>query len=118
MATSTEYLIDIDRETGELIQGWPRIRQSIIVILTTRLKTRLMRLWFGSEFAGMQDKPGNTQTFVDGIIAAASAIDQFEPEFKVTSIVINNLDATGHVEITVEGVDLVDSARRKLTTTL
>jgi len=118
MATSTEYLIDIDRETGDLIQGWPRIRQSIIVILTTRLKTRLMRLWFGSEFSDMQDKPGNHQTFVDGIIAAISAINQFEPEFKVTSVAINRLDASGRVEITVEGVDLVDQTRRQLRTTL
>ena len=118
MATTTEYLIDIDRETGDLIQGWPRIKQSITVILTTRLKTRLMRLWFGSKFSDMQDKPGNMETFVDGIASAADAINAWEPEFKVTAIVINQLDATGSVVITVEGVDLVDYARRKLTVNL
>ena len=71
MATApSDHLIDIDRETGELVQGWPRIKQSIFVILTTRLRTRLMRLWWGSNFINMQDKPGNQEVLMAGMMAA------------------------------------------------
>lgn len=113
-----EHLIDIDRETGEFVQGWPRIRQSIYTILTTRLRTRLMRLWWGSEFMDMQDKPMNDETYINGISAAAHAINLYEPEFKVTRIAVTNQGPSGSATITVEGVDLVDQIGRRINVTL
>ena len=110
---AAEHLIDIDRYTGEFIQGWPRIRQSIETILTTRLRTRLMRLWWGSEFLDMQDKPIGQQTFMEGIFAAIEAINEYEPEFKVTQVTIEGLGPTGSCTITVEGVDLVEQRARR-----
>ncbi|MHC2552335.1 GPW/gp25 family protein [Bradyrhizobium elkanii] len=119
MATqSTEHLIDIDRYTGELIQGWERIKQSIFVILTTRLRTRLMRLWWGSKFNEMQDKPGNEEVLMSSMMAAISAINTYEPEFKVTRVVIEDMGPDGEITITVEGIDLVDEALRRLKTTI
>lgn len=116
--TSTEHLIDIDRTTGELIQGWPRIKQSIIVILTTRLRTRLMRLWWGSKFINMQDKPGNQEVLMAGMMAAISAINTYEPEFKVTRVSIDEFGPSGDITITIEGVDLVDASPKRLRTTI
>ncbi|WP_396604894.1 GPW/gp25 family protein [Bradyrhizobium sp. YCK136] len=118
MATSTKHLIDIDRYTGELIQGWERIKQSIFVILTTRLRTRLMRLWWGSKFNEMQDKPGNEEVLMSSMMAAISAINTYEPEFKVTRVVIEDMGPDGEITITVEGIDLVDEALRRLKTTI
>jgi uncharacterized protein len=119
MATApVDHLIDIDRETGEYIQGWPRIKQSIFVILTTRLNTRLMRLWWGSKFSDMQDKPSNMETVTTGMMAAIAAINTYEPEFKVTRVTIDDADATGAITITIEGVDLVDQALRRTTVTV
>ncbi|WP_439357778.1 GPW/gp25 family protein [Bradyrhizobium sp. DASA03007] len=115
MATSqsTEHLVDVDRFTGELIQGWERIKQSIYVILTTRLRTRLMRLWWGSKFIDMQDKPGNQEVIMAGMMAAIAAINTYEPEFKVTRVSIDEFDASGKITITIEGVDLVDAALKR-----
>lgn len=110
----TEHLIDIDRETGELIQGWPRIKQSLIVILTTRLRSRLMRLWWGSSFINMQDKPANEQTMMEGMMAAIAAVNTYEPEFKVTHVSIDAADATGSIVFTIDGVDLVDNVLRRV----
>lgn len=116
MATlNRTHLIDVDHETGAYIQGWARIRQSIVTILTTRLKTRLMRLWWGSSFQDMQDKPGNQQTFMDGIVAAIQAVNRYEPEFKITSVEITNRSPDGSVRIKINGVDLVDRQARALT---
>jgi phage baseplate assembly protein W len=114
----SEHLVDIDRETGELIQGWPRIKQSIFVILTTRLRSRLMRLWWGSDFINMQDKPGNDEVLFGGMMAAISAINAYEPEFKISRVSIDAFDASGEITFTIEGVDLIDNAMRRTKATI
>ncbi|MHC2250027.1 GPW/gp25 family protein [Bradyrhizobium elkanii] len=118
MALATEHLIDIDRKTGEYVQGWPRIKQSIDCILTTRIGVRLMRLWWGSKFVDMQDKPGNEETLMTGMMAAISAINTYEPEFKVSRVSIDAFDSTGDITITVEGVDLIDAQLKRTKTTI
>ncbi|MGJ4953029.1 GPW/gp25 family protein [Bradyrhizobium sp. HKCCYLS20291] len=117
-ALPSEHLVDIDRETGELIQGWPRIKQSIFVILTTRLKVRLMRLWWGSTFQNMQDKPSNEETMMSGMMAAIAAINTYEPEFKVTRVSIDEADASGAITITIDGIDLVEQVLRRTSVTI
>jgi phage baseplate assembly protein W len=106
-ALGTTYLVDIDRFTGELISGWARIKQSIYVILTTRLNSRLMRLWWGSDFLNMQDKPGNEETLITGMMAAVAAINTYEPEFKIRKVQIDEFGPDGVIVITLEGVDLI-----------
>jgi len=118
MATSVEPLIDIDRLTGELISGWDRCKQSILTILTTRLRTRLMRLWWGSEFLDLQDKPGNQESIMRSIVAAAQAINLYEPEFKITRMVIDEFGPSGAISITVHGDYLPDLAPRRAEFTL
>ncbi|WP_316207394.1 GPW/gp25 family protein [Bradyrhizobium sp. SZCCHNR3118] len=118
MALPTDHLVDIDRKTGEYVQGWPRIKQSIETILTTRIGTRLMRLWWGSNFINMQDKPGNEETLMTGMMAAISAINTYEPEFKVSRVSVDSFDSSGEITITVEGLDLVDAALKRMKTTI
>jgi phage baseplate assembly protein W len=113
MASQTEHLIDVDRQTGDYISGWPRIKQSIETILTTRLNTRLMRLWWGSSFRDMQDKPGNMETLMTGMMAAIAAINAYEPEFKVSRVTIDQMTSAGDLIVTIEGVDLIDEALRQ-----
>lgn len=117
-APKSEHLIDVDRNTGEYIQGWARIKQSIFTIVTTRLRTRIMRLWWGSDVKDAQDKPANMQTMMETIVAATVAINTYEPEFRVTHISIPSLDATGEATIVVQGVDLVEQQARRVQTTL
>lgn len=109
-----EHLIDVDRETGALIQGWERIKQSMYVILTTRLRMRLMRLWWGSNFLETQDRPDNAETWAKGIIAASEAINLYEPEFKVERIEITSRGPSGAPVITVFGIDLVEEKARRI----
>lgn len=114
----TEHLVDIDRETGELISGWPRIKQSIYVILTTRLRSRIMRLWWGSDFLNIQAKPGNEEVLFGGMMAAIAAINTYEPEFKVTKVAIDAFDSTGDITFTIEGYDLVDAQLKRTKQTI
>ncbi len=112
MALKREHLVDIDPDTLEYVSGWPRIKKSIFTILTTRLRTRIMRLWWGSQYLDAQDKPMNFETMMDSIYEAASKINEYEPEFNVTRIVITSADATGEMQVRVEGVDLIDQQNR------
>lgn len=118
MTLVTEHLVDIDRYTGEYISGWPRQKQSIATILTTRLKTRIMRLWWGSKFIDMQDKPGNEEVLMNGMMAAISAINTYEPEFKVRRVVLEDLNESGEISVTLEGVDLIEQNVRIIKQTI
>lgn len=106
-------IVGIDRYTGIPISGWPRCRQAIETILTTRFLTRVMRPWFGSRFMDMIDKPGNAETFALGLGAAIDAIDRFEPEFRITIARIDEFDASGRCVITIEGVYLPEYIERR-----
>jgi phage baseplate assembly protein W len=118
MATGDGPIVDIDRNTGELIQGWPRCYQSIIVILTTRLNTRLMRLWFGSEFLNAVDKPNNGPVYNASILAALHAINKYEPEFRADRVLLSGAPTAGEVEVIIEGVYLPDGQTKLVKTTL
>jgi phage baseplate assembly protein W len=113
MASGPDPIKDVDRETGEWIQGWTRAKQSIVTILTTRLRTRLMRLWWGSEFLNLQDKPATMEVFVRSIGAAANAINLYEPEFEVQTIKIDSLNANGECMVTVDGVYIPEGVARR-----
>lgn len=118
MATGTETIVDVDRLTGELIQGWPRCKQSMLVILSTRLRTRVMRRWFGSSVMDLQDKPGNEHSFAYSLGRAAVALGKYEPEFQLTKISIQGPIANGEVTIIIEGIYLPDSTSRKVNYTI
>ncbi len=118
MAAGVAPIIDIDRDTGELIQGWERCKKSIITILTTRLRTRIMRLWWGSDFLDAQDKPNNAQTFNESILAALVAIELYEPEFDVGKVYLGGAGFDGEVEITIEGEYLPEKASKQVSTTI
>jgi phage baseplate assembly protein W len=110
MPATREHLVDIHPETGEYVQGFERIKRSIVRILQTRLKTRLMREWFGSDFINVIDKPLTQEVWMDGIIAAQKAVNEFEPEFKITVLTITRAESDGSVDLKIQGVDLVDQA--------
>jgi uncharacterized protein len=114
----SDALVDIDRYTGEYIQGWPRARQSIITILTTRLRTRIMRRWWGSDFIDMMDKPSITEVFTKSIVAAIEAINKYEPEFKVSRVTITDLGPEGIATITIDGKYLPEEIERRVQVTL
>lgn len=77
-----------------------------------------MRRWWGCDFLNMQDKPGNEESIMDGMMAAISAINTYEPEFKVRRLIVESLTSEGGITVTIEGVDLVDEALRKATLTI
>ncbi len=73
-------------ESGRRIAYLNHIRQSITVILSTRLGTRLMREHFGSLIPAIIDQPANAHTY--GLLVAAiyNALLIWEPRIVLQSV--------------------------------
>lgn len=84
----------INRVTGKPLSGWPHVRQSIAVILTTRLGEMVLCRAFGFGGAGLLGKnltPQAIMTWFMLIVLALSArknwlLELGEPRFRVTSL--------------------------------
>ena len=49
----------MNRHTGKALDGFNHLRQSVADILSTRKGTRVMRREYGSDLAGLVDRPMN-----------------------------------------------------------
>lgn len=96
--------VGINRDNGKLLSGWDHVAQSILVIFTTRLNTRLMLLDFGSDITGLIDAPGNSQTFARFYSAMVEAIVKWEPGFRVSSFAIVQATQDGAFTIQMSGI--------------
>lgn len=94
----------INRETGEVLTGWAHCAQSIIVILTTALGTRVMRRDFGSDVPGLIDRPINSKTAMDYYMAVSVALKKWEPAFHLARVQMLAADASGMVSFQLDGV--------------
>jgi phage baseplate assembly protein W len=99
----------IDRVTGQVLAGWPHVKQSLETIFTTRFGERVMRRWFGS---GVPQLLGNNlvpSTILRFCSAICVAVELWEPRYRVTQIVVSgNPEAVraGHVGLRIDGVYL------------
>ncbi|SOC47692.1 hypothetical protein SAMN05892877_13230 [Rhizobium subbaraonis] len=95
--------VDVDRHTGELIAGWPHVVQSLEVVFTTVFGERIMREWFGSMVPRLLGELMNEDTIVTFFTALASAVDQWEPRFKIKKITPLSLDRLGAFSVEITG---------------
>ena len=95
--------IDFDAGTGANIQGWPHVLQCVGDFFTTRFGERVMREGYGTMIPRLLGEPLNTQTVVPFFSAAASAIEQWEPRYRVTSIVPESVGRDGRLRVHIEG---------------
>jgi phage baseplate assembly protein W len=81
----------VDRKTGMVLTGWAHCEQSIGVIVTTAIGSRVMRRDFGSDGPALQDRPMSAPSIFDHIMAIAEALRKWEPGFRLRKV--NVLDA-------------------------
>lgn len=96
-----------DATTGKPLSGIGHLRQSIRDILTTRLKTRVMRPLYGSRLSEIVDAPMNKTTIADIRAATADAIGRWEPRFKLDKVTVVSA-MPGEVELDLDGEYLPD----------
>jgi phage baseplate assembly protein W len=101
----------INRETGQLLDGWPHVIQSIMLIITTAYGERTLRRWFGSAIPHLLGENLTTPTVVRFFAALIAALEvrevdtglPREPRFKVTRITPKRADRAGEVRLDIVG---------------
>ena len=98
----------MDQETGRLLTGWAHCAQSIAVIVTTAIGSRVMRRDFGSDAPALQDRPGVAREVARHYQAIARALRKWEPGFRLRKVRLVALGAGGVAEIVIAGVFFPD----------
>lgn len=91
------------RVTGKRIEGEEHIAQSIADILTTPIGTKVMRRTYGSRLFELIDAPMGAVTRQLIAAASAGAIARWEPRVKLKRVAVGAGDASGRLEIRIEG---------------
>lgn len=95
--------IDLDRRTGEVITGWDSTVQSIEEIFLTNFGERVMREWFGSMVPRLLGELLNNKNVLAFFTAVCSAIEQWEPRYRVTKVVPISVSRLGEFHVELQG---------------
>ena len=76
----------IDRDTGRLLSGWSDVEQSLCVIFTTKLGSRVMRRNFGSAIPFILGQNLTPSTMLKFYTAIAIGVELWEPRFRVRRV--------------------------------
>lgn len=94
----------MNRITGAALSGNAHLAQSLGVILSTPLGSRIARRDFGSQLPDLIDAPANAATLVLLYAATAAAIIRWEPRIEVQRVSLSADDAmAGRWILTVTG---------------
>jgi hypothetical protein len=99
----------IDRRTGAPLSGWAHVEQSIEVILTSPLGSRVMRRSFGFLGLGLLGRNLTPSAAIAFCSALAVAIMRWEPRFRPTWFGVDATRTTaegmtqGKIGLTIEG---------------
>lgn len=91
------------RSTGQPLDGWDAVVQSIAVILTTPIGSRVMRREFGSELMDLIGRPMTSEVVLALYVATAYAIELWEPRFRLTGVEMSTPAADGSIVLALRG---------------
>lgn len=89
----------MDRHTGRWLSGRDHIAQSVDVILTTPIGSRVERRPFGAEDRYLIDRPQAPSEVLHATMAVAVALDAWEPRFALRSVVIKEGSVEGRMTL-------------------
>ena len=95
--------VGLNAATGKTLEGWPHVVQSLNEIFHTRFGDRVVREWFGSFVPALLGRQLNDQEVPPILIAFASAVDQFEPRFRIKKITIVKASRDGTLGVRLQG---------------
>lgn len=94
----------VNAVTGAPLTDWDHTRQSIAKILNTPIGARVMRRDFGSELPDLIDARMTRRNVLALYSAAATAIQKWEPRFRMRFGRVSRADATGAISLEIFGV--------------
>lgn len=95
--------VGLNAATGGTISGWEHVVQSLQDIFYTRFGTRIMREWYGSFVPNILGRLITTQEVMPFFVAVTSAIEQWEPRYRVTQIQVVKVTRDGQLHFFLDG---------------
>ena len=93
----------INRADGRILSDFEHVRQSVGVVLTTPIGSRVMRREFGSELFDLIDRPMTARVILAVYAAAVMAIARWEPRYAVTGVRVLDASAEGRLSLEFNG---------------
>lgn len=76
----------MDRSTGELLQGWDHVQQSMIILFETPFHERVLRRWVGSFVPRLLGENITPRIVTRFWWAIAEALDLWEPDYRIKQV--------------------------------
>jgi phage baseplate assembly protein W len=95
--------VGLDAATGGILTGWEHVVQSLLDIFDTRFGSRIMREWYGSFVPNLLGRLVTPEEVVPYFAAITSAIEQWEPRFRVTQIQVVKVTRDGQLHVFLDG---------------
>ena len=109
----------MNRQTGKELRGRDHLIQSLYVLLSTPIGSRVMRPEYGSELSDLLDSPITDATRFQINKAIFNAVAQWEPRFKLRQIQSTQNSEDGEITLTLigtyEGQDITIDGLRPFT---
>lgn len=94
----------MDRQTGQGISDIEHLRQSLTVLLTTPIGSRVMRREYGSMLPALIDRNVSRRLLADWVYAVGDAVYKWEPRYRVKRVQINTQNLRdGVLGLTLDG---------------
>lgn len=90
--------------TGQRLSDWDHVVQSVETILTTPVGTRVMRRDFGSKVPDLVDAKMTRRSVIAVYSAAAEALADWEPRFRLVSASIDEAGQGGAIRLSLAGI--------------
>ena len=99
----TSPSVGLDATTGGILTGFPHVLQSLQDIFTTRFGERIMREWYGSLVPSLLGRLITPQEVTPWFSAICSAIEQWEPRYRISRIHVVKVTRDGQLHFYFEG---------------
>lgn len=93
----------INEVDGSILDGEDHVAQSLGKIFSTRLGERVMREWFGNPGLRLLGENATEQSILLWQNILWMLVELFEPRFRITRFVVNDVDRLGYSDFTIEG---------------
>lgn len=96
--------VGINADTGAAIYGWDHVVQCLRDMFRTRFGERLMREWYGSFVPAALGRNITREEVFPVIAAITSAIEQWEPRYRIVKVDLGGEIRDGELSISIQGV--------------
>lgn len=95
--------LGFDRITGSTLDGFDHVKQSLSVIFSTPIGSRVMRRNFGCELFDLIDRPISDKVMLAAYASIVYACAAWEPRFEITQCNFETIGGDGIVTLSVTG---------------